>query len=329
MRRLIALTDASPAVAVASRWVPALLFVLGCQSASAQVMGDAWREFQQARHEGRATTIVGVDNDTLLFNHQDKFYTSGVRLTRQFALPAGAAAGASQVSYGWRIGQDLYTASDIKLLPQRVGPPDHPYAGWLYGGVFREAVELDGSHQRFGFDLGCLGPCAGGRGTQTALHHLIHQPQPQSWSRQVRNELGAVLYADVAPVRWQFGRHVDLAPSAQGRFGNVFTDVAGSLLLRAGQLEPGPLVASLQAFTRVQARAVGYNASLQGGYFSRDNPHVVTPRRLVGEVEAGVRWMYRNYALSAAFVRIGNENADLSNAIGAQNLARLQLAITP
>lgn len=303
-----------------------LLLLFGCGTALAQSVGDFWRDFQQAREQGRATTTIDIDNDSLLLNRNDGFYTSGVRLTRQFSLPPG---GIGSASVGWRIGQELYTASDINLPPQLVGPPDHPYAGWLYGGLFRETRDGDGSYRRIGLDFGCLGPCAGGRVTQTTLHRIIDQPKPQGWSRQVRNEAGAVLYADIAPLRWQFGRQIDLTPSVQGRFGNIHTDLAASLLLRGGQLEPVPDGAALQAYGRVQARAVGYNATLQGGYFSNDNPHVVSPKRLVSELEVGVRWMLGRYALSAALVRIGNEIAGLPSAIGTQNVGRLQLIITP
>ena len=313
------------------RTLAGLLLAAGCAPALAQSMGaigsmgSFWGDFQQAREQGRASTIIDIDNDSLLLNRNDGFYSSGVRLTRQFAQPA---AGAISTIYGWRIGQELYTASDIKLPPQLVGPPDHPHAGWLYAGLFRETRNADGSYRRFGLDLGCLGPCAGGRVTQTTLHRIIDQPKPQGWSRQVRNEAGAVLYADIAPLRWQFGRQVDLTPSVRGRFGNIHTDVAALLLLRGGQLEPVPDGSAFQTYARVRARVVGYDATLQGGYFSNDNPHVVSPKRLVAEVELGLRWMVGRYTLSAAVVRIGNEIADLPNSIGNQNVGRLQLAIT-
>lgn len=301
------------------------LLASASDQAPAQSTDNFWRDFQRARELGRVTTTIDLDNDTLLFKRDDKFYTSGLRLTRQFSLPA---TDSGRTSYGWRIGQDLYTASDIKLPPRLVSPSDHPYAGWLYAGLFRKITDPEGSYRRVGLDLGCLGPCAGGRSTQTALHRIISQPRPQGWSGQVRGEAGAVLYADVAPVRWHYGRKIDLTPSVQGRFGNIFSDVAASLVVRGGQLDPLPDLAVLQTHLRVQARAVGYNATLQGGYFSNHNPHVVAPRRLVGEVEVAVRWTGKHYTLSAALVRIGNEIAELPSSIGAQNLARLRLEIT-
>jgi lipid A 3-O-deacylase len=297
----------------------------------ATTLADQLAEFQRARAQGQATTTVDIDNDTLLLNHHDGFYTSGLRLTREFALDRearGNSAGET-VSYGWRAGQELYTASDIKLQPERIVARDHPYAGWLYAGVFRHTREADGGSLRYGVDIGCLGSCALGRETQQTLHRFTRQPPPQGWSSEVRREIGVVLHADVEPFRLQFGRAVDLTPGLQGRFGNIYTDLAGRLMLRFGALQPDPSAPAWQGYARVQARAVGYNASLQGGYFSTDNPHVVDPKRLVGEAEIGVRYMIGRTTWSAAIVRAGNEIAPLSNAIGTRNFGRLQLAIAP
>ena len=306
--------------ATAAAWGPA----------GAATPADYWNDFQRARFQEQVTTTLRIDNDSLLLNRNDGFYTSGVQLTRAFRLDAGAAGPVPPaVSYGWRIGQELYTASDINLAPQDVSPFDHPYAGWLYAGVMRESALADGSHARIGIDLGCLGPCALGRKTQETLHRILRQKLPQGWSQQVRNEPGVLLHADLAAARWQFGRNIDLAPSLQGRVGNIHTDVAGSLLLRAGQLDADAAAPAWQGSMRVQARAVGYDATLQGGYFSKDNARVVTPKRLVGEAEIGFSWRYRRHQLSAAVVRRGSEIAALSNARGAQNFVRLELVVTP
>ena len=306
-----------------------LLAAFGSAEAGAATPADYVADFQRARAQDQATTTVDIDNDTLLLNHHDGFYTSGLRLTREFALDRAASGSGQAVSYGWRIGQELYTASDIKLQPDRIVARDHPYAGWLYAGVFRQTSEADGSSLHYGIDVGCLGSCALGRETQKTLHRFTHQPPPQGWSSEVRREVGVVLHADAVPFCLRLGRSVDLTPGLQGRVGNIYTDLAGRLVLRFGMLQPDPSAAAWQGYTRVQARAVAYNASLQGGYFSTDNPRVVDPKRLVGEVEIGVRYMTGRYTWSAAIVRAGNEIAPLSNAIGTRNFGRLQLAIAP
>lgn len=293
--------------------------------AAADVVLAAQPDFRAVMAQGRPGIALDIDNDSLLMNRNDGFYSSGVRLTQQYAL-----RDASRVTtYGWRIGHDMYTASDIKLPPAQVRAPDHPYAAWLYGGLFREQRRVDGAYLMLGFDLGCLGPCAAGEWVQTNLHRVINQPLPQGWSRQVKNEFGAVLHADVAPARWPLQPWLDLQPSLQGRFGNIFTDLTAAVTLRAGMLGDLPAAPAQHLYLKLGARAVGRDASLQGGYFSSGNPHTVRPQRLVGEAEAGLQWVRPPFALRAAIVRRSNEIRDLPDAVGTQNFARLQLVYSP
>lgn len=305
--------------------VVGFLFVAACGLANADTLGGLMADYEKVSTEGRTSHIVDIDNDTLLLNKDDGFYSSGLRYTRNFTL-RGAAG---ETAFGWRIGQELYTASDIKLPPARVRPPNHPYAGWLYGGFFKEEHRADGSRARFGIDIGCLGPCAGGEWTQTTFHRLLRQPLPQGWGRQVRNELGVVLYADIAPVRWVPAASIDITPSVRGRFGNIFTDVGADVLVRAGRLNALPSESSFYGFMRANARAVGYNATLQGGYFSKNNPHTVEPKRFVGEAEIGVAWDNAPYGAKVTLVRRSNEIRSLRDSIGAQNFVRLQFSYTP
>ncbi|MGV8892276.1 MAG: lipid A deacylase LpxR family protein [Burkholderiaceae bacterium] len=297
----------------------------------ADVAPNTQPDFQTVMAQGKSSIALDIDNDSLLMNRNDGFYSSGVRLTQQYALDVAGAVGSAShlVTYGWRIGHEMYTASDVKLPPTQVRAPDHPYAAWLYGGLFREKRRVDGAYTRLGFDLGCLGPCAAGEWVQTNLHRLINQPLPQGWSRQMKNEFGAVLYADIAPARWSLQSWLDLQPSVQGRFGNIFTDVTAAVTLRAGILGDLPAAPTQHLYLKLGARAVGRDASLQGGYFSKDNLHTVRPQRLVAQAEAGLQWVRPPFALQAAIVRRSNEIRDLPGSDGAQNFVRLQLVYSP
>lgn len=301
------------------------LTIAACGAAHADGLTGFFDDYQRARKEGVATHLIDIDNDTLLFNRNDGFYTSGLRYTQTYTM-----SGSGQLTgFGWRIGQEQYTASDIKLPPALVGPPNHPYAGWLYGGLYKEVHRDDGTHMRIGVDIGCLGPCAGGERTQTAFHRVLNQPLPRGWPKQVRNEVGVVLYADMAPVRWHAGEHVDITPSVNGRFGNIFTDIGTGLTARAGRLNALPNQSALFGFVRAEMHAIAYNATLQGGYFSRGNPHTVDPKRLVGEAELGMVWSHGPYRTRVGLVRRGNEIRELPNSVGAQNYLRLQFSYSP
>lgn len=303
----------------------AVLLLGSSYQAIAGGVGNAILDFQKTKAEGKATATLLVDNDSLLLKTDDGFYTSGFRFSQSYSLREAN----ERTTYGWRIGQELYTASDINLPPALVGPPDHPYAGWLYAGGYKEIRSTDGTGYRIGLDIGCLGPCAGGKRTQTALHRLIRQPLPQAWSKQVKNEIGAVVYADFVPVRWTFTPTIDVSPNLHARFGNIYTDAGAGVTLRAGELNVLPDQPTLHGFVRVDGRAVAYNAPLQGGYFSDANVHTVKPKRLVGEIEIGIVWLSDKYGVTASILRRGNEIASLSDAIGAQNFARLLFSYAP
>ncbi|MGH8809254.1 MAG: lipid A-modifier LpxR family protein, partial [Noviherbaspirillum sp.] len=253
------------------------------------------------------------------------FYSSGLR----YAYTHNLRRDNAMTTFGWRVGQELYTASDIKLAPEFVGSPDHPYAGWLYGGFFKEVHRIDGSRARLGIDIGCLGPCAGGEWTQKNFHRVIDQPLPRGWSKQVKNELGVMLYADVAPVRWTPTQALDITPHVQARFGNIFTDAGAGMTIRAGQLNILSNQPALYGFLRMDARVIGYNATLQGGYFSSNNPHTVAPKRAVGEAEIGVVWNRDSYGAKLSLVRRSNEIRGLPDSTGAQNFLHLRFLYSP
>jgi lipid A 3-O-deacylase len=304
--------------------VLALSMVLS-DAVQAGSLGDMADEYQRVLATGTASHQINIDNDSLLLRRDDRLYTSGIGYVyRSMAREQGGT-----VAWSWSLNQELYTSLDTSLTPPKLGPPDHPYAAWLHAGLTRQVQHADGSGNSVGVDIGCLGPCAGGERSQDALHRIISQQLPQGWGAQLKNEVGIVLQGDVSPVRWTPMRNVDITPGLHGRFGNIFTDAGAGVTLRAGRLNHLPDEPTLHAYLRLDGRAVAYNATLQGGYFSASDPHAVAPKRIVGEYEAGVTWAEPHLAATVAFVRRGNEIRDLSNAVGAQNFLRLQFTYTP
>jgi lipid A 3-O-deacylase len=299
-----------------------LLFFAGlwlAQNALAQNALPSMDELQRVRANGELVLQLNVENDSLLLKRDDGFYTSGNQLSTRTVWSAATQS----ITYGWQIGQDLYTASDIKLSPERILAIDHPYAGWLYLGVFKEFADVSGRGGRLGLDLGCLGPCAGGEWTQTNLHRLLKQPLPQGWSTQVEQEWGAVLSGEWSPGRWALSSAADLSPRLKAHFGNIFTDASLETVLRFGQLNLLPQQSSNYGYLRAEIKAIGYDATLQGGYFANQvlGAHL---RRSVGELELGYQWHSGSYGFNAAIVRRSSEIRELSNAKAAQNFAKLQ-----
>lgn len=298
-------------------------FALGClsQCAEAQTCLPSRAEYDAVQISGRSSVMLDIENDSLLLKRDDGFYTSGNHLILKRSLTQAHQT----VSYGWQLGQDLYTASNINLHPSQLSQIDHPYVGWLYVGAFREQQMENGKATRLGLDLGCLGPCAGGEWMQTNLHRVLKQPLPQAWSTQLKQEWGAVISADISSARWQWREDGDVAVRAGVRLGNMFDDAKLEALWRWGRLNALETQNAGFAFARGAVRAVAYNATVQGGYFHRQ-PLAVHPKRLVPEVEFGYQWRDASWAWSASVLRRGSEVAELSQAKAAQNFAKIQLS---
>lgn len=298
----------------------------GCVAMAVAAPARAWPGEAMATfiNQGRPTTSLDVDNDTLLLTGSDRFYTSGIRVSRSYRLRSEEG----WESLGWRVGQQLYTPSTIRLRPEQIAALDHPYAGWLYAGMFHRREQPDGSELAFGIDIGCLGPCAGGEWTQKSLHRVLNQPGPLAWSTQISQEAGLVFHAGGRAPYWRLGSYADLRPGVAARLGNIFTDLSAEATLRAGELRPDPKGDSQYGFLRLALRAVGHDATLQGGWLSGTDARTVRPRRITGEVELGWQWQNPQWAFRLAVVRRGNEISGLSESDGHQDFLRLSIAWT-
>ena len=296
-----------------------LSFSLVAELACAQEVFPNLDELRQVTASGVTVVRLTIDNDSLLLNRDDGFYTSGNQISLRKVLNTSEKS----VIYGWQFGQDLYTASNINLIPEKISVVDHPYSGWLYAGVFREFADKTGTASRIGLDIGCFGPCAGGERTQKQLHRLLKQALPQGWSSQLAQEWGAVLVGEWSPTRWAIAKNIDVQPRGKARFGNIFTDASIEASLRFGALCDLPEQAANFGFLRGEVKTIGYDATIQGAYFNNQTLSV-HPRRAVEEIELGYQWRSANYGLYASVIRRSSEIKELSNTLGAENFVRLQ-----
>src|SRR5450830_177392 len=116
---------------------------------------------------------------------------------------------------------------------------------------------------------------------------------------------------------------VDITPKVHARFGNIFTDFGAEVEVRFGRLNAMPYQSANYGFIRADVKEVGYNATIEGAYFS-DDTHKVHAKKQGGEVEVGYLWQGSEYAFSASIFRRANEMKEMSNATGNQNIVRLQ-----
>ena len=294
--------------------------------ASSPVMAGAWfADAEAILDQGKVSTTLDIDNDSIPYRHYDGYYTSGVRVTRNHRL---REAGGWR-SVAWRIGQQVYTPRHVTTPPELLGPLDRPYAGWLYGGASYRIEADDGSELAWGLDLGCLGPCAGGAATQKLIHRLMNQPRPQGWGTQLSTEPGLVVHVGARVPAYRLAAFADVRPGVALRAGNIFTDLMLDTSLRAGRLRAAAGEAVAYGFLRAGVRIVGYDATLQGGLFASDPGRTVRPRRTTGELEAGVQWQRAAWALRVSLVGRTNEIDGLPESQGRESFVRLSISYSP
>ncbi len=127
------------------------------------------------------------ENDKFSFDNQDRYYTQGLRMVVNHENGFYAA-----------LTQEINTPADTVSA----NPPldDQPYSAALYfsyghGRVFERGGRRDVLFV-WEFQLGVVGPAAGGPTIQNSVHRLIGMPTTSGWQTQQPNEIVANLNLD-------------------------------------------------------------------------------------------------------------------------------------
>jgi hypothetical protein len=248
--------------------------------------------------------VEGVSENDLyssLVENDDRWYTNGLRLeyglgSRDPAPPilgrwpvrfadrlcgAGCAPrnGESAIdTIGYALVSNTYTPTDTQLIAP--DPRDRPYAGVLFvSQLYDRASVREGriaAERRLSIDLGVIGPASGAGEIQRWWHRRIGAAVPRGWGAQIgdepivqlgwREERRVARFGEIAEL-WAQGRadlgtlRVMAAAGGQARFGWL-----GSRLdAREAQ---APWISAAYANVGVEARLVGWNATIDGGVFT-------------------------------------------------------------
>lgn len=278
---------------------------------------------------------LSYEND-LVGDGEDKYYTSGVRLTyfnTDASVPPVIDRIADAVpqfdinkttSTFFTLGQNLYTPSDITRATPN--PNERPYAAWLYGSVGLSSATTNHIDD-FEITLGVVGPQALGEQTQKFIHkNITDSPEPKGWDNQLKFEPGLILSWQR---RWprgfdgnlfmDFGNDLRLQaePNINVNIGNIYTYAGTGIMFTFGPYQETlqdtpprvkPAMSgtgyftvpdqdwSWYTFAGVDARAVARNIFLDGNSF-RDSPSV-DKKILVGDAVAGLAFTFDDYRLS-------------------------------
>ncbi len=286
-------------------------------------------EFAWAEND-KSLWIVEYEND--LFAGEDRFYSSGLRLTRlaeareapswleSVARRFPGFDQADVLPYSLSIGHNIYTPTDI--TNPEFPPDDRPYAAWLHVKFATGTLHPRGADQvRVG--LGIVGPAAMGKQVQKWAHRAIGSDQPVGWHTQLRNEPTLQLGYD------RFRRIIDRAePNQYGidlsllggvTLGNAYTHLSGGSFIRVGHNLPddyGPPRITPAAsgaghfrpgngrswyfYFGSEVRLVGRDLFIEGNTVGgRDG---VDARRQVGELFGGFIYTYNRLRLAYTHV---------------------------
>lgn len=116
------------------------------------------------------------ENDFFSIPNGDEYYTQGLEL--------GAKKEASD--YEYKVGQRIYTP-DNKYLTN-LQEQDRPYAGYLYmGGTKFFRIDVNTTNL-YSYELGLVGPSAGGEFAQNRIHRLLGNREAKGWGNQLKDE---------------------------------------------------------------------------------------------------------------------------------------------
>jgi len=253
------------------------------------------------------------DND--IFANTDYYYTNGTgfQLVTPFAnnspmtyiLP-GLKNAAIDLN-GLFIRQNMYTPVNPDVTEIQYG--DHPFGATLTLGQFREVYDMEKKLAfKSSITFGVLGRGALGAEIQSALHNI----HPVGWVNQINSDL-ILNYSFAVSKAVVSSPLYELNVTGAADIGTLYDNIRGGLDMRIGRFMPvyrGPISVfglntpgnKWQYWLGLKAgmKVVGYDATLQGGMFNKENVYVISSgdiNRLIYYGSAGIAVYYRNYGL--------------------------------
>jgi hypothetical protein len=262
---------------------------------------------------------IGFDNDIL--NYTDRFYTNGIRF--DYISPAFQQFPLSKLMipywrgginyYGISLVQNMYTPSTTKVEGILFG--DRPYAAYLYFGTFKITNDpVNRFRQTSELDIGVIGPYSFGEYIQKSFHNEVPTNSiPLGWEYQVKNDL--VLNYNYSIEKGIIEKNnFDFSVNGSGALGSLYTNISGGFLVRAGIQNPyfenlgqskkrinretGLKNTQFIFFVTSRGKLVGYDATLQGGFFNKSSVYNIPAgniSRFVYQGTAGLTFVYGGF----------------------------------
>jgi lipid A 3-O-deacylase len=237
--------------------------------------------------QGNRYFRINYEND--FFTASDRDYTQGILIEKvhpafgRFPLmkilwhPRH-----SDTKYGLAIEHNAYTPNQIDRFSIQYG--DRPYAGVLLFKTFLIGIDYE-RKQRFSvsFNTGLIGPGAGGEQMQRTIHHWIQYTQPEGWHNQIRNDLVLNYQINGEKEIYRYQNNFTLTAFGSFRFGTLSDKLTSGFTVTLGNFTSSfsaPILIKRHfqgyLYGQILGNAVGYDATLQGGFFSHSSVYTIT-----------------------------------------------------
>lgn len=282
-----------------------------------------------AQHKGAVAfnqqLTFTCDNNFLLFNGDDGYYTSGLFLRYDHLRNKPA----SKQVLSYEIAQQLYTAHSRKILPNATQQfpgglveIDRPIAGYLYAKASLTTVFKNNKLLLLGMSVGSIGDNSFGRESYAFWHRVIGVKEHWNWvwDHQVEDALGVNVHGTFAAPLLNKAERFQVTSVTEATLGTSFTDFTQAVMLQYGKLLP--MAGSSYWHTRLANTPNAergrhelfvyykpalsyqlYNATIEGGRFNETQQGIIAaPEPLVLAHEVGVRFSTPRYCLAYQFV---------------------------
>lgn len=184
----------------------------------------------------------------------------------------------------------------IGYTPFKIGSPDiqfgdRPFASAIMLKSFKiNTNETRKSRLISALRLGIIGPAAFGKEMQVGIHEATGNTIPLGWKYQIKND--AIVNYEVIYQKEIIAipQYFSLQYEASANLGTLNTNASGSLVAMAGLFNT-PFSNDrnrkfqIYIFSKPQVNFVGYDATLQGGFFNCESPYTIATsdvKRVVG-----------------------------------------------
>jgi hypothetical protein len=268
------------------------------------------------------------DNNFLLFNGEDGYYTSGL-FVRYDRLRNKPSPNVVKQVFSYELAQQIYTAHSRKILPNPtqqfpggLDEIDRPIAGYLYAKASLSSVFKNNKLLVVGLSVGSIGNNSFGRESYAFWHRVIGVKEHWNWvwDYQVEDSWGANVHVTFAAPLLSKSKHFQITPISKATVGTSFTDFTQAVMLQYGKLLSiagssywnTRLAASPNAESSLTELFVYYkpalsyqlyNATIEGGRFNETQQGIIAaPEPLVLAHEFGVRFSTSRYCLAYQLV---------------------------